>query len=213
MAKPQPPLTPDNFYHIYNHANGDDNIFRSDDNYRYFLKLFAAYIPGIADTYAYCLMPNHFHVAVRIKPEEELKKLYQSKSPDSSNPASVLNAGRVLQLNSKQFSNFFNAYAQAFNKQQRRKGSLFNEPFKRVKVTSVEYLLNLIHYIHNNPVHHGFVKKIDEWNYSSYHALLSPKKTLLARKETLELFGGINAYKIFHTREVNKEFLRTVDFD
>ena len=66
------PLLPDYFYHIYNHANGDDNLFREQENYRFFLQQYAKYINPIADTYAYCLMPNHFHLLVKIKEEQDL---------------------------------------------------------------------------------------------------------------------------------------------
>jgi putative transposase len=207
-AKPQPPLEPEQLYHVYNHANGSDNLFAAEKNYRFFLKLYSFYISGITDTFAYCLMPNHFHFVLRIKPEEELKMFYQQ-----SNPASAYSACRVMRLNSLQFSRFLNAYAQAFNKQQQRRGGLFNEPFKRKCITSTEYLLNLILYIHNNPVHHGFVKKMDGWKFSSYHALFSKEKTLLKRTELLELFGGIKECKEFHLRKIDTGFLQTVEFD
>lgn len=34
---------PDSYYHIVNHAVGSENLFRTDDNYRYFLKKYAQY--------------------------------------------------------------------------------------------------------------------------------------------------------------------------
>lgn len=55
------------FYHIYNHGAGERDLFREPDNYEYFLGLYDKYISPIADTYAWVLMPNHFHVLVRIK--------------------------------------------------------------------------------------------------------------------------------------------------
>ena len=66
-----------NFYHIYNHANGSENLFRNDENYNFFLRKWSQHIEPIADSYAYCLMPNHFHFLVRIKDEEDLEKLDQ----------------------------------------------------------------------------------------------------------------------------------------
>jgi putative transposase len=51
-------MQPKRFYHVYNHANGTENLFCQDENYHYFIKLWAKYIEPIADTYAYCLMPN-----------------------------------------------------------------------------------------------------------------------------------------------------------
>ncbi len=64
------PLKPNEMYHIYNHANGNDNLFRNEENYAYFLKRYAYFIHPIAKTYAYCLMPNHFHLLVKIRSEE-----------------------------------------------------------------------------------------------------------------------------------------------
>jgi hypothetical protein len=63
----KPLLEPGAYYHIYNHANGSDNLFRNDDNYMFFLKKYSEFISPVADTFAYCLMPNHFHLAVRMK--------------------------------------------------------------------------------------------------------------------------------------------------
>jgi putative transposase len=73
------PLLPEKYYHIYNHANGSDNLFLTSENYRYFLQRFASFINPIADTYAYCLMPNHIHFLIRIKPEADLQSAYQRK--------------------------------------------------------------------------------------------------------------------------------------
>jgi len=52
-------------YHIYNHAVADGNLFIEDANYQYFLKLWEKYSSPIAETYANCLMPNHFHFLVK----------------------------------------------------------------------------------------------------------------------------------------------------
>lgn len=47
------------YYHIYNHANGNKNLFLEEDNYIFFLNKYYKFIDPIADTFAYCLMPNH----------------------------------------------------------------------------------------------------------------------------------------------------------
>ncbi len=74
------PLLPENYYHIYNHANGSDNLFLNSENYRYFLQRYATFINPIADTFAYCLMPNHIHFLIRIKSGPDLQKAYQYKT-------------------------------------------------------------------------------------------------------------------------------------
>jgi len=70
-------------YHIYNRGNNHENLFYTEENYHYFLKLYDKYLSAIFDTYCYCLMPNHFHLLVRVKEEneipEEVKLLMVSK--------------------------------------------------------------------------------------------------------------------------------------
>jgi hypothetical protein len=52
------PLLPGLCDHIYNHANGNENLFRGPEDYRYFLQQHQKYISPFADTLAWCLMPN-----------------------------------------------------------------------------------------------------------------------------------------------------------
>ena len=66
MSKPVL-LQPGRYYHIYNRGNNRENLFLEERNYRHFLKLYARYVAPVADTYAYCLLKNHFHLLVRIK--------------------------------------------------------------------------------------------------------------------------------------------------
>jgi REP element-mobilizing transposase RayT len=65
-------LQPEGIYHVYQHANGFENLFKEEENYRYFLQQWSKYISPIADTYAYCLMPNHIHFLIRIKEEGDI---------------------------------------------------------------------------------------------------------------------------------------------
>jgi putative transposase len=67
------PFVPEGYYLIFSHANGFENIFLENDNYNYFLRQFEKYISPVADTYAYCLMPNHFHFLIKIKSLKDLK--------------------------------------------------------------------------------------------------------------------------------------------
>ena len=142
------PLIAGNYYHIYNRGIDSYNLFKETDNYEYFLSLYDKYIFPVADTFAWVLMPNHFHFLIRLKEESEVAV---------STPDRVLNPVRgETSLASLQFSKLFNSYAQAFNKRTGRHGSLFQRPFKRKIVENEWYLKQVILYIHNNPVHHGF---------------------------------------------------------
>jgi REP element-mobilizing transposase RayT len=80
-----PPLQPDTSYHIFNHANGFENVFREAENYRYFLEKYRLYISPIAETYAWCLMPNHFHLVVRIRKRNVIEKLILNSNSNSKN--------------------------------------------------------------------------------------------------------------------------------
>ena len=60
-------LEPNGLYHIYNRANGEEHLFKDDEDHLHFLHLYKKYIPPIADTFAWVLMKNHYHFLVRIK--------------------------------------------------------------------------------------------------------------------------------------------------
>lgn len=132
------PIIAGNYYHIYNKGNNGENIFFDTDNYYHFLKLYAKYINPIADTYAWCLLKNHFHIAVRIKTSEEIFE--DELSYTTVEKPKVIDA-------SKQFSHFLNAYTQAINKKHKRTGKIFQSKFKRKLIDSEEYLkkTNLLH--------------------------------------------------------------------
>lgn len=61
------PLISGKFYHIYNRGINSCDLFRKDVNYEHFLMLYERFISPVADTYAWCLMKNHFHLLVRVK--------------------------------------------------------------------------------------------------------------------------------------------------
>jgi putative transposase len=60
-------LEPGKYYHIYNCGINSEDLFKITDDYERFLRLFEKYISPIAETYAWVLMKNHFHLMVKIK--------------------------------------------------------------------------------------------------------------------------------------------------
>jgi len=187
-------LLPSAYYHIYNHANGKENLFREEENYRFFLEKYDGYITPIAETLAYCLMPNHFHLLIKIKTEEELLAAF----PKFLTLEKLMGANSI----SKQFSNFFSSYTQSYNKRYHRMGSLFMKNFKREPVSTDGYFSTIIHYIHANPVHHGFVEHMGDWHWSSYNTLLSGSATRINREEIITWFGNRDAFIAFHEQPV-----------
>lgn len=177
-------------YHIYSHANGKDLLFIEDSNYHYFLDKLLKYIAPIANIYAYCLMPNHFHLLIRFNDLENNM---------------VTNEHQYLM---KPFSNFLNSYAKAYNKRYNRRGALFLDFLKRKKVQDEKYLLKLLHYIHNNPVHHGFVSQTEKWKYSSYNSYMNiEKSSTVERKEILKYFETKEDFLGYHKSNVEYDFI------
>jgi putative transposase len=196
-------LEPGLYYHIYNRANGSENLFRTDENYYFFLKKYAEYINPIAETYAYCLMPNHFHFLIRVRDVETLLLLPtfgKFKTFQKLNEEENLKFNRHI---SKQFSNLFSSYTQSYNKVYNRKGSLFIPNFKKKHINNDHYFTKAIHYIHANPVHHKFCKDIHDWKHSSFHSLLSTKPTQLYRDEVIKWFGNIQNFTAFHQQPID----------
>ena len=183
-----PPLLYSTYYHIYNRGTNRENIFREERNYEYFLKLYIKHIEPVAETFAYCLLRNHFHVLVRVKSEAEIREetLKVSRKP--------------LGSPSQRFSDFFNAYAKAINRAYGRTGSVFQHPFGRVPVTSDRQFWSVIAYIHQNPRKHKFVDDFRVWTWSSYGSLFSERPTRIKRAAVLEWFGGLQRYAELHSQ-------------
>ncbi|MCG8475369.1 MAG: transposase [Cytophagales bacterium] len=190
----KPHLLPGKVYHIYTHANGDENLFRSEENYRYFLKKYQQYIFPIAKTFAYCLMPNHIHLVVQFHPEKTVVKAAEHMKKRKTDAGSL----SVSQLISRQFALLFSAYTQALNKQTGRKGSLFIPNFKRKTIEDFSYFKSAVAYVHNNPVHHGFSDQPTDWLYNSYHDYLENLPTFVSREWTDRHFDGLIDFMDFH---------------
>ena len=207
------------YYHVYNRAIGRDWLFVNEGNYSFFLKKWQKYLHPYVDTYAYCLMSNHFHFLIRIKPvtKEIRQQIENEKTVASKNfLTDQITLDAFLE---DQFKRFFSAYALSFNKQQDRHGSLFQASFKRVQLRNEVKLLNTLCYIHHNPIHHDLSPFYDAWQYSSYSSYLSNKPTLLARQEGLALFDNLGAdsiaFEYYHEayRKDKNTWKRTIDWD
>jgi len=180
------PLTYGKFYHIYNRGINSCDLFYENTNYEYFLELYDKHISPVADTFAWVLMPNHFHLLVRIKEEEEIQPLTTNLTISHDrvpNPVMAL-------VPAKHFSNLFNSYAQAFNKMYGRHGNLFERPFKRKEINDSDYFKTLVTYIHNNPVHHNFTEHAMDYPWSSYLTCISVKTIHLQRDAVMGWFDS-----------------------
>jgi len=199
MKKHTYPMRCGVFYHIYNRGINGEDLFKEERNYAFFLKQYSKYIQPVAETYAYCLMRNHFHLLVKTREAEEIIR----NVVKNENVGRVLNPSDVTDANadkiiSNQFSKLFNSYAQAINKAYGRTGGLFEELFRRIPVDDDDYFVQLVYYIHANPQKHGFAEDFRDYPHSSYHAHLSKMDTKLKRAELLTWFGNEEGYQKYH---------------
>lgn len=93
--------------------------------------------------HAYVIMSNHFHLLVEQLAEEGISYF----------------AGRVL-----------NSFTKIFNQEKGRSGPLWQGPFRAKLIDSNESFLQLIRYIHLNPIHSALlkIKKLERYEFSSY---------------------------------------------
>ena len=175
-------------YHIYNRSINRVNLFQKDKNYYYFLKKWELLIHPFFETKAYCLMPNHFHFLVSVKPmNDEIRDIIKGQLTSKSRKLLNEEIG-YNEFLEDQFKRLFSSYALAFNKQEGRRGSLFQKRFKRVSLNTESRLWHTLAYVHHNPIHHKFVKNYQDWKFSSYTIFLSHEPTIVARDKVLDWF-------------------------
>ena len=160
------------YYHVYNRGCNRLPIFFKDENYRFLIQKFIDTIGKYnIDIFAYCLMPNHYHLLVRQNSDISISKWLKT---------------------------VFNGYSQAINKQENRKGTIFEGRAKNREITSEKHIMHLIRYIHYNPVYAGIVTKAEKWEFSDYSDWIGIRKNKLFNNHLLEqYFDNHKSYKIF----------------
>jgi len=171
------------YYHIYNRGINSCAIFKNSRNYVHFLNLLSRHLLPHITVLSYCLLINHFHLVIYVNSDHKIV--------------------------TQKFSNFFNAYAKSFNKEQDRTGSLFEKHFKRIRLQSESYLKNLIIYTHTNPQKHGFIENFKDYRYSSYDKIILENSQLIDYKSVINLFDDIDNFKYVHAYKsliLNKKY-------
>jgi putative transposase len=128
-------------YHVFNRGNGKMSLFCDELDFRYFLaSLRASKEKWNAELYHYCLMPNHFHLLLKILHAGDLGRLMHQ-----------------LQL----------GYARYFQKKYGFAGHIFGQRFRSPRIPTDSYYLQCGRYIERNPVNADLVKISEEYPYSS----------------------------------------------
>ena len=192
---------PDNYYHLYNRGNNRQAIFFEQENYLYFLRGMKKYLLPIVDIIAYCLMPTHYHLMVRVKETSEVSK--------TSEVLTGVSAGmKKLSI----------SYTKAINKRFGRVGSLFQGAFQAKAIKNSKYLLHLCRYIHMNPVKDGLVASPNDWPYSNYLEWIGKRDGIMFDRNFLEdQFSNLNEYKKFilddqFSRQLPEDFIREAEY-
>jgi len=166
-------------YHVYNRSLYGKIIFKTNDNYEFLLRKIKDYI-NIYELMmiSYCLLPNHYHMLIHLKRDNTLSPFIKR---------------------------LFNSYTQAFNKQNHRRGTLFEGSAKIKQVDTDEYILRLSEYIHMNPVKAGLVKSAEEWPYSNYLEWIGKREGKLVSKAFVKNY--------FPDPKVYEEIVNTSSFE
>ncbi len=127
-------------------------IFFDDQDRDNFVARLTTVLPeSMARCYAWALIPNHFHLLL------------------CSGPVPISTVMRRL----------LTGYAVSFNRRHQRHGQLFQNRYKSILCQQEPYLLELVRYIHLNPLRAGVVpdyKSLDKFAYSGHTTLLGHKR-------------------------------------
>ena len=153
-----------------------------------FLRLLRTYfvLEERAEILAYCLMPNHYRLLIRLLKND------------------LSTAMQAMTL----------SYAKVFNTRYGRVGRLFQAPFRGLHVGKQEYLSILVAYIHRNPVEAGLVENPEEWEFSSYQdhvGLRTGGVVTLSALSFARLNDAIEFTHTFGDRERNQLGTMTAD--
>ncbi len=156
-----------------NRGVNHERIFFADDDRTEFGRCLAEIheIYG-AETLAYCLMTNHYHLILR--------------TPDDTLSEAMQHLGGV--------------FTRRTNDRIGRDGPLFRGRFTSIPVTTDAYLHWLVRYVHLNPLDVAGVTEPDRYRWSSLRTYLGlrPPPSFLNRDLVLSAWDDIEAFRRFH---------------
>ena len=187
-------------YHIYNRGNNKNEIFFNRGNYLFFIRKIRKHLLPHCHLLAYCLMKNHFHFLIYKKTggTDFLKEQAHVEQTNRATDHPISKGLRIL----------LSSYSQAVNIEQKRTGNLFQQNTKAKCLSDIRknnapggyYDYVCFNYIHQNPVKAKLVKKIEDWEFSSFRDYIDLRKGTLCNKSiAFELITNLekkNLYKM-----------------
>lgn len=178
------PFFQNQLYHVFNRGNGDEPVFRCEQNYEYFMNKYHSYMDPWWETHAWCLMPGQFHFIISVKPNE-------------------IGTTELTKMIAKSFADFCNGYVQSYNKHHHRKGSLLRRAFKRCMIYKPDSIRNLTCFIHNQPLVDKLVETPQSWKYSSYHQMSTADPDTYKSDRILQMFGNKREFLRLHKLQLS----------
>ncbi len=175
-------FSPDNIYHIYNQGNNHQRIFSCDEEYEIFVTLLREKILPNAEIISWCLMPNHFHIMVYT--DDRVLDLTKQ-------------GGLEIEGLTNGIRKLLSGYARIYNARHQQSGSLFRQKTKSKCLSDIylkdnsnqtDYYFNCFHYIHQNPLVAGLIKRLEDWKYSSFKEYAGLRNGTLCNKSLAAKF-------------------------
>lgn len=168
-------FVPAKIYYITNEGNNRQLIFREREEFLIFLSLYKKLFPRYCDTFAWCLLPNCFHLMI---------------STDERCIVRLKQGGIYIDPVTNSVRKLLSGYARIFNHRHNQTGSLFRQKTKARCLTDMrlmqsehtgvpDYYSNCFRYIHQLPVLDGFVNNMANWEFSSYRDYAGTRDDLL----------------------------------
>jgi REP element-mobilizing transposase RayT len=187
-------------YHVYSRTNNREKLYLTDEDRQRFLIQYNHYILPLFTTFAWNLLPDHFHVLIKMKSIGELIEhissiptIHQTKTEKE-----FLIKFDTNELGIMGFKRFLTSYAMSYNKLHLRRGNLFYRTFKRVEIRQDSQFTHALIYVHANAQKHRLVKDFSMHRWTSYHSCIGMQPTKLARDEVLDWFGGRDRFIKIH---------------
>jgi hypothetical protein len=127
-------------------------------------------------------MPNHFHFFIYA----DEKSIGLKKS-----------GGLMLQTATNAVKISLSSYTKYYNKKYNRTGNLFQQKTKAKLIETGNNPIQVFHYIHQNPWKAGFVKLIEEWEFSSFRDYVELRNGKLCNKEVATHLLDLNKAEIY----------------
>jgi putative transposase len=128
-------------YHVLNRGNNKQDIFHKNADYRAFVRLMGdAKKRHPLEIYGYCLMPNHFHIALRPSRAEYLSSFMRW---------------------------LLTSHVRRYHGHHETSGHLWQGRYKSFVIQENEHFLTVLRYIERNPLRAHLVSTSSDWPWSS----------------------------------------------